>query len=342
MGRTEDADMEKERTWFCIECRKETGYEFRIEECTHCIKGKEYTFNVLKAVCEECGEEVSLPGLMDANAKLIDEQYRNIENLVSVEDINTLMEVYNIGKAPLSLALGFGEITITRYLQGQYPSVEYSNIIHRALSDADFMMDCLKENKSKVGDVAFRKSWSAAMKLKELVDSVSEKMLITISYIFEKTEEITPLALQKILYYIQGIFMVNYGRPLFSEECKAWVHGPVYEEVYNMFKGFKYNPIEDKRFVIFRDRFQMLTDEEKEVIDMVLNSFGMYSGKTLERITHRESPWIDAYDGDIVCGYTNEPITKEAIRDYFKSISKEFDLKSEEGLKKYIQKQLAC
>ena len=334
--------MAKERTQFCIECRKETGYEIRREQCTHCIKGQEYTFNVLKAVCEECGEEVNLPGLMDSNAKLIDEQYRNIENLVSVEDIYTLMEVYNIGKAPLSLALGFGEITITRYLQGQYPSVEYSRIIRKALSDADFMMDCLEENKAKVGDTAFRKSWSAAMKLKEIVDSVSEKMLITISYIFEKTGEITPLALQKILYYIQGIFMVNYDRPLFSEECKAWVHGPVYEEVYDMFKGFKYNPIEDKRFVIFKDRFQMLTDEEKEVIDMVLNSFGMYSGKTLERITHKESPWADAYDGDNVCGYTNEPITKGAIREYFKSISQDFDLKSEEGLKKYIQSQLAC
>ena len=136
--------------------------------------------------------------------------------------------------------------------------------------------------------------------------------------------------------------MGNYDRPLFSEECKAWVHGPVYEEVYDMFKGFKYNPIEDKRFVIFKDRFQMLTDEEKEVIDMVLNSFGMYSGKTLERITHKESPWADAYDGDNVCGYTNEPITKGAIREYFKSISQDFDLKSEEGLKKYIQSQLAC
>ena len=150
--------MAKERTQFCIECRKETGYKIRREQCTHCIKGQEYTFNVLKAVCEECGEEVNLPGLMDSNAKLIDEQYRNIENLVSVEDIYTLMEVYNIGKAPLSLALGFGEITITRYLQGQYPSVEYSRIIRKALSDADFMMDCLEKNKAKVGDTAFRKS----------------------------------------------------------------------------------------------------------------------------------------------------------------------------------------
>ena len=333
--------MTKGRTQFCIECRKETGYVIRRGQCTHCIKGQEYTFDILKAVCGECGEEVNLPGLMDTNAKLIDEQYRKIENLVSVDDINTLMEVYNIGKAPLSLALGFGEITITRYLQGQYPSIEYSNIIRKALYDADYMMACLKENKAKVGDTAFKKSWSAAMNLKEFVDSVSEKMLITISYIFEMAGEITPLALQKILYYIQGIFMVNYDRPLFSEECQAWLHGPVYVEVYDMFKGFKYNPIEDKRFVIFRDRFQMLTDEEKEVIDMVLNSFGMYSGKTLERITHKEAPWVDAYNGDNVCGYTNEPITKDAIRDYFKSISQDFDLKSEDGLKKYIQKQLA-
>ena len=277
---------------------------------------------------------------MDSNAKLIDKQYREFENLVSVEDINTLMEVYNIGKAPLSLALGFGEVTITRYLQGQYPSAEYSNIIRKALYDAEFMMECLERNKTKVGSTAFKKAWNAALNLKELVDSVSEKMLITISYIFEKSGEITPLALQKILYYIQGIFMVNYGRPLFCEECQAWVHGPVYEEVYNMFKGFKYNPIDDKRFVIFRDRFQMLTDEEKDVIDIVLNSFGMYSGKTLERITHKEDPWCNAYDDNNIGRYTNEVITKDSIRCYFKSISREFNLQSEEGLKKYIERQL--
>lgn len=334
--------MAKERTQFCIECRKETKYIIRRGQCAHSIKGQEYTFDILTAVCEECGEEVNLPGLMDNNAKLIDEQYRKLEHLVTIEDINTLMEVYNIGKAPLSLALGFGEITITRYLQGQYPSVEYSNIIRNALTDVDFMLDCLEKNREKVGDTAFKKAWGAATNLKGLIDSVSEKMLITISYIYEKTGEITSLALQKILYYIQGIFMVNYGRPLFKEECQAWVHGPVYKEVYDMFKGFKYNPIEDKRFVIFRDRFQMLTDEEKEVIDMVLNSFGMYSGKTLEWITHKESPWADAFDGDNVYGYTNEPITKETIREYFNSVSKDFDLKSEEGLRKYIQKQLAC
>ena len=44
-----------------------------------------------------------------------------------MEDIERLMKLYNIGKAPLSLALGFGEVTITCYLAGQVPSKEYSD-----------------------------------------------------------------------------------------------------------------------------------------------------------------------------------------------------------------------
>ena len=53
---------------------------------------------------------------MDYNVKEIDEQYRKAEEVITVEDIERLMKLYNIGKAPLSLALGFGEVTISRYL----------------------------------------------------------------------------------------------------------------------------------------------------------------------------------------------------------------------------------
>ena len=73
-----------------------------------------------------------------------------------------------------------------------------------------------------------------------------------------------------------------------------------------------------------------------------INYFGMYSGKTIERITYKEAQWADAYDGDNVRGYTDEIIENDAIRDYFKEVSKEFDLKTEEGLRKYIKKQLVC
>ena len=125
--------MAKERIRFCVECREETTYRIQRVLCTKSIKGKEYAFEVSEAVCNKCGEPVDIPGLMDSNAQEIDRQYRSQEGIVSVEDILNLMEVYKIGKAPLSQALGFGEITITGYLAGQVPSKEYLDIIRRDL-----------------------------------------------------------------------------------------------------------------------------------------------------------------------------------------------------------------
>ena len=125
---------ERGRRDFCTECRKETEYILRKKDIVKNIRDKEYTFAITVVVCAECGEEMSIPGLMDRNVQEIDEQYRAVEGLVSIDDIERLMKIYKIGKAPLSLALGFGEVTIPRYLEGQVPSKEYSDIIKAALS----------------------------------------------------------------------------------------------------------------------------------------------------------------------------------------------------------------
>ena len=328
-----------EKRDFCIECRKETEYVLKKVVCKKWIKDKEYDFEITVAVCAECGEEMNIPGLMDRNAQEIDEQYRRIENIVKVSDIEKLMEIYHIGKAPLSLALGFGEITITRYLSGQIPSKEYSDMIRRVLAYPKLMMKMLQENREKVGETAYKKSMKAAKEL-EVRFRVSDKLLHTISYIYERAGEVTPLALQKMLYYIQGIYMTIFDTPLYPEDCEAWVHGPVYEVVYNMFKNFKYNPIDDSCFVMIKDRYRELNVQEKYVIDMVIDSFGLYSGKTLEMITHKEKPWLDArgnYFPNEVC---KEIITKDLMKDYFQSVAKSYDFHTVEGLKSYIRDKL--
>ena len=331
--------MAKERTQFCVECREVTTYSIQHVSCVKSIKGKEYEFDILEAVCDKCGEPVNLPGLMDSNSKEIDRQYRQTEGIVSVEDINNLMEVYKIGKAPLSQALGFGEITVTRYLAGQVPSKEYSDIIKKALESPKFMADKLNENRDKIGETAYKKSMNAAEELKPLF-ALSEKMLLTISYIFKAAEEVTPLALQKMLYFIQGIHMVLCGAELFIEDCEAWAHGPVFRDVYDVFKSFKYNPIDDTRFAMFQNRFNELSDNVQRVINLVVESFGMYSGKTLERITHGEAPWKDARANCLPDEPSNEVISKESIKQYFSEVTKKYDIGSVEGIRSYINSRL--
>ena len=99
---------DKGRRDFCMECRKETEYLLKKKDIVKTIRDKDYTFEITVAVCAECGAEMSIPGLIDKNVQEIDSQYRAAEGLVSIDDIEKLMKIYKIGKAPLSLALGFG------------------------------------------------------------------------------------------------------------------------------------------------------------------------------------------------------------------------------------------
>lgn len=326
---------EKERKDFCIACRKETEYYLQKMPVTKTIREKEYMFYITTAICSECGEEMSLPGLLDQNVKEIDHQYREMEGIVTIDDIEKLMKIYKIGKAPLSLALGFGEVTITRYLDGQIPSKEYSEIIRKALTSPAFMKKMLDTNRDKIAVTAYNKAMQAADEVMNLF-SVSEKMLRAISYLFRELEEVTPLMLQKLLYFIQGIHLAFYGTSVFPEDCEAWVHGPVYREVYDLFRDFKYNPIEDVRFSVLNDTNVELSTDEKRVMDLVINTFGMYGGKVLERITHNEEPWTKARRGYGDGIYSDERITKESIQQYFKRMDEEYDFKTEKGINNYI------
>ena len=327
---------EKRRIDFCTVCRKETEYTLQKRNIKKKIKEVEYTFGITVAICDECGEEMSIPGLIDKNIQEVDEQYRAYEGIVSIGDIEKLMKIYKIGKAPLSLALGFGETTITRYISGQIPSKEYSDIMKRALSSPTFMKEKLRENREKIAVAAYNKAMDAAIQLESLF-SVSDKMLRVISYVFERLKEVTPLMLQKLLYFIQGVSYALNAKPMFTENCQAWVHGPVYPEVYDMFRDFKYNPIEDARFVIFECAEDVLTEEECRTIDLVVNTFGEYGGKVLERITHEEMPWKLARKGYTDNIPSNETITMENIEEYYTEKNAEYDFSTEKGLKKYIR-----
>lgn len=324
---------------FCIECRKDTEYVLKEEIRTKIIKDKVYEYKTIVAYCKVCGEEMSLPGLNDKDMELFDKQYRNIEGIISNEEIAKIMEIYNIGKAPLSLALGFGEITVSRYLEGQMPSKKYSDIMREVLYNYEVMEKKLYENKEKVGEVAFRKAIQAVDDIK-LNSKASIKIQMVIHYVLNAVVEITPLALQKLLYFAQGLSFGINGKELFEDDCEAWVHGPVYPEVYYQYKQYGYNPIEDQNAVIFNFSDITLSIKETQLINSVIETFGMYSGKILENITHKENPWIIAREGVESIEYSKNIISKETIKKYFVDLGKKYNFIDANEILRYIADKL--
>ena len=320
---------------FCVFCREVKPYSVVKKNIRERIRDKDYSFVITTYVCGCCHHEMSVPGVFDLNSREIDDQYRRAESIVSIEDIKDLMKIYNIGKTPLSLALGFGEITVTRYLEGQVPSKEYSDVIRRALSSPSFMKELLLKNREKIAEPAFRKAMRAAEDL-EKAFLISDKMQGAIAYIFHALDEASPLALQKLLYYIQGVYSALTGKLMFSETCEAWRHGPVYRNACNLLRDYRYSPADDARFAVLRCKKELLSDDERQAADLVLGTFGRYSGKALELIARKEDPWVRARQGYGPDESSGAEISNDSIREYFASVNRKYNLSSEEGLNHYI------
>ncbi|WP_077595966.1 Panacea domain-containing protein [Oceanobacillus kimchii] len=122
---------------------------------------------------------------------------------------------------------------------------------------------------------------------------------------------ITPLKLQKLLYYAQAFSLRDRDGALFSEAIEAWKHGPVVPKIYRLYKNYGYFTIPHQDF-INEDPFTgetKLNDDEIETINEVWEQFGHLDGKFLEELTHQEDPWLFA---DI-----NDEIEIEDILEYF-------------------------
>jgi len=124
---------------------------------------------------------------------------------------------------------------------------------------------------------------------------------------------ITPLKLQKLVYYAQAWSLVWDGKPLFKEHMEAWAHGPVNPDLYFKYKEYGWKsiaPVDNVKLDIF-------TKEQLETMDAVWDGYGDYDGKYLEKLTHQEDPWIEARDNCSPGEYCNNPISIETMKDFY-------------------------
>ncbi|MCM3412672.1 Panacea domain-containing protein [Metabacillus litoralis] len=113
---------------------------------------------------------------------------------------------------------------------------------------------------------------------------------------------ITPLKLQKLLYYCQGWHMAfSKGEPLFDENLEAWEHGPVAPEIYFKYKKHRYLTIPKETFEnkTKKDK-SIFSKRQLEIINTVWESYGQFDGKYLEELTHQEEPWLDTKPNDVI------------------------------------------
>ncbi len=327
--------MKRNKT-FCEECRDDVGYLIREREMAGSVKGKESHYMGKEAHCAQCGALVYVPEVNDANLEALYEVYRKENGIVPLEIIRAIPEKYAIGKRPFALLLGWGEQTFSRYYEGDMPTKQYSDILTRIYHEPSFYAELLEANKGRLKPLAYEKSRKAVDVLLAAATASAApggKINAVIQYLLNQCEDITPLALQKALYYIQGFHYAFFGSFLFEEDCQAWAHGPVYREVYFQYRDYKFNPIEKT------ESFDagIFSSNEKVICDSIIHYICCYSGKVLERFTHNEMPWLAARGDLPVTASSERLIGKELIGEYFKAVKEKYHMVNPHDIKGYAQ-----
>jgi putative zinc finger/helix-turn-helix YgiT family protein len=316
--------MNRNKT-FCEECRRDVEYIVETASIKGKLKGKEYAYTGKKAVCTKCGSEVYVADIEDENLKALYDIYRQNNGIISLEKISEIPQKYNIGKRPLSSLLGWGEMTFSRYCEGDMPTKQYSDILQKIYDDPAYYKELLEKNKDNLKSMqTYEKSMRKVQELLEEENSTDSKLDLIIQY---------------LLYYVQGFYYAFEGRFLFDEDCEAWVHGPVYKDVYNRYSSYRFDPIESVE--AFDE--SVFTTSEKAILDSVIKNFCCYSGKTLEKFTHLEKPWRHTRGGLPVDAHSNHIISKELIGEYFCAVKEKFRMLTPgdiEGYSKMIFEQI--
>lgn len=132
----------------------------------------------------------------------------------------------------------------------------------------------------------------------------------------DEYEGISPLKMQKLLYYAQGIHLALNDSKLFEEPILAWPHGPVVNSVYQEYKNFINKPI---TATLTKDDEAVLDSIENnqaahESLELTYNNFAIYTAWQLRNMTHdKGSPWDIVYNS----GAHNGIIETNDIKEYF-------------------------
>lgn len=134
-------------------------------------------------------------------------------------------------------------------------------------------------------------------------------------------ELISPLKMQKLVYYAYVWYLVTTKNKLFNEPIEAWPMGPVAPSLYLELKNYGAAPIPEKYLGSEKDLEWLLTklDKQTNLLRKVYEKYDALTAFELVVLTHSEKPWVEARKGLKPEENSNKPIADADILSFYQA-----------------------
>lgn len=312
-------------TAYCYMCDQDVDVIIKKEVEVHSLKGTDVSCEVENVFCQKCSAQVYIPMINDRNLDYINHAYREQNGIITIYEIEELLDRYDIGAKPLAHLLGWGEVTIIRYLKGQIPDRIHSDTL-KTLNDPRIFSNIFGQSQQKLTPVAKKKVSEALQSLNDIHSSETikvnnllaaynnqpdiyngftnfnlEKLIQVILYfaLIEGAVYITKM--NKLLWYSD---MLHYKRTenmgITGLPYKHNYHGPTPK-----WYDFLYGSLQDVYITLIDDEFGTkiiplkdapttnLSEEEMKVLDTVAQKFMGWNASSISNYSHKEKAYLE-------------------------------------------------
>ena len=113
---------------------------------------------------------------------------------------------------------------------------------------------------------------------------------------FDENIPVSPMKLQKLVYFTYKRYLQEYGNRIFNEPFEAWKYGPVVVSVYYQFNKYGSKRVKDYFRDNNRDVWEINESKSNEFassLNYVWNEYKGYNGIDLSSLTHkRDTAWF--------------------------------------------------
>lgn len=273
---------------------------------------------------------------MQENDIRLKDAYRKTEGLLTAKQIRDIRIKYNISQNDLCVLLGWGAKTITRYESHQVQDRAHDTILKKIDQDPEWFLALLNDAKPNLSIESYQKYLKAATSLYEEDKDLYLRKAIEASYAkFQENAMLNgnkALSLDKVvdviryfaasldvtkLYKVKLMKLMWYADALSYKMRGFAITGLVYQALPMGAVPIGHNSIIDLMDVpceevdmgetyayhftlTGKQNFLSLSDEDKKILDIVIEKLGKMSKNDIINFMHKEQAYIETTPRDII------------------------------------------
>lgn len=320
----------------CTCCMEEHDVQTVIVQENSLFKNKNISYDATYFYCDLADELYMDEQQIQDNDIRLKDAYRREEGLLTLSEICNIRSKYGISQSDLCILLGWGGKTITRYEGHQVQDKAHDTILRKIDSDAEWFITLLHESKERYSTELYRKYFNIATDLYEKSQDKYLRKSIEASYAKFQGNLLyhgnTELALDKVvdmiryfaasskitkLYKVKLMKLMWYADALSYKRRGVAITGLVYQALpmgavpvgHNLIIDLRDVPceeveIEETTAYYFSlketDEFPTLSDEDKEILDIVIDKLGKMSKNQIVYFMHQEKAYIKTIPKDVI------------------------------------------